>query len=137
MDNIAKQPLSTRIYIRIFKAFINNSSNGTNQQLENDWTLDDLSSILTRLINDIDTIDEATTTTTSNTSMVKQLLNEGSLNFNKYEQEIINRKSNSDIYLEYQNNGGLKLLRISNYLLEVIFISLETKITSSFQINSI
>ena len=63
MDNIAKQPLSTRIYIRIFKAFINNSSNGTNQQLENDWTLDDLSSILTRLINDIDTIDEATTTT--------------------------------------------------------------------------
>ncbi|KGT71348.1 hypothetical protein MEK_00891 [Candida albicans 12C] len=133
MDNIAKQPLSTRIYIRIFKAFINNSSNGTNQQLENDWTLDDLSSILTRLINDIDTIDEATTTTTSNTSMVKQLLNEGSLNFNKYEQEIINRKSNSDIYLEYQNNGGLKLLRISNYLLEVIFISLETKIHQVFK----
>ena len=120
--DIAKQPLSTRIYIRIFKAFINNSSNGTNQQLENDWTLDDLSSILTRLINDIDTIDEATTTTTSNTSMVKQLLNEGSLNFNKYEQEIINRKSNSDIYLEYQNNGGLKLLRISNYLLK-LFLS--------------
>ncbi|KAL1570297.1 hypothetical protein MG5_00853 [Candida albicans P57072] len=133
MDNIAKQPLSTRIYIRIFKAFINNSSNGTNQQLENDWTLDDLSSILTRLINDIDTIDEATTTTTSNTSMVKQLLNEGSLNFNKYEQEIINRKSNSDIYLEYQNNGGLKLLRISNYLLEVIFISLETKLHQVFK----
>ena len=133
MDNIAKQPLSTRIYIRIFKAFINNSSNGTNQQLENDWTLDDLSSILTRLINDIDTIDETTTTTTSNTSMVKQLLNEGSLNFNKYEQEIINRKSNSDIYLEYQNNGGLKLLRISNYLLEVIFISLETKIHQVFK----
>ena len=133
MDNIAKQPLSTRIYIRIFKAFINNSSNGTNQQLENDWTLDDLSNILTRLINDIDTIDEATTTTTSNTSMVKQLLNEGSLNFNKYEQEIINRKSNSDIYLEYQNNGGLKLLRISNYLLEVIFISLETKIHQVFK----
>ncbi|KGR02622.1 hypothetical protein MG1_00864 [Candida albicans GC75] len=133
MDNIAKQPLSTRIYIRIFKAFINNSSNGTNQQLENDWTLDDLSSILTRLINDIDTIDETTTTTTSNTSIVKQLLNEGSLNFNKYEQEIINRKSNSDIYLEYQNNGGLKLLRISNYLLEVIFISLETKIHQVFK----
>ncbi|RLP62164.1 hypothetical protein L150_00858 [Candida albicans Ca529L] len=133
MDNIAKQPLSTRIYIRIFKAFIDNSNNGTNQQLENDWTLDDLSSILTRLINDIDTIDEATTTTTSNTSIVKQLLNEGSLNFNKYEQEIINRKSNSDIYLEYQNNGGLKLLRISNYLLEVIFISLETKIHQVFK----
>ncbi|KHC48023.1 hypothetical protein W5O_00871 [Candida albicans Ca6] len=133
MDNIAKQPLSTRIYIRIFKAFINNSSNGTNQQLENDWTLDDLSSILTRLINDIDTIDETTTTTTSNTSIVKQLLNEGSLNFNKFEQEIINRKSNSDIYLEYQNNGGLKLLRISNYLLEVIFISLETKIHQVFK----
>ncbi len=133
MDNIAKQPLSTRIYIRIFKAFINNSSNGTNQQLENDWTLDDLSNILTRLINDIDTIDETTTTTTSNTSIVKQLLNEGSLNFNKYEQEIINRKSNSDIYLEYQNNGGLKLLRISNYLLEVIFISLETKIHQVFK----
>lgn len=133
MDNIAKQPLSTRIYIRIFKAFINNSSNGTNQQLENDWTLDDLSNILTRLINDIDTIDETTTTTTSNTSIVKQLLNEGSLNFNKFEQEIINRKSNSDIYLEYQNNGGLKLLRISNYLLEVIFISLETKIHQVFK----
>ena len=133
MDNIAKQPLSTRIYIRIFKAFIDNSNNGTNQQLENDWTLDDLSSILTRLINDIDTIDETTTTTTSNTSMVKQLLNEGSLNFNKYEQEIINRKSNPDIYLEYQNNGGLKLLRISNYLLEVIFISLETKLHQVFK----
>lgn len=133
MDNIAKQPLSTRIYIRIFKAFIDNSNNGTNQQLENDWTLDDLSSILTRLNNDIDTIDETTTTTTSNTSMVKQLLNEGSLNFNKYEQEIINRKSNSDIYLEYQNNGGLKLLRISNYLLEVIFISLETKLHQVFK----
>ena len=65
--------------------------------------------------------------------MVKQLLNEGSLNFNKYEQEIINRKSNPDIYLEYQNNGGLKLLRISNYLLEVIFISLETKLHQVFK----
>lgn len=139
MDNISNQPLSTRIYIRIFTAFINHTNNGNNQSLGNDWTLDNLSSILTRLINDIDTIDEMATTTTTNsaTSMVKQLLNEGSLNFNKYEQEIINHnKPNSDTYFEYQNNcGGLKLLRISNYLLEVIFISLETKLYQIFKSN--
>ncbi|KAL6449443.1 hypothetical protein SBY92_004355 [Candida maltosa Xu316] len=111
MDNLAMFPLSTRIYSAIFTGFMNR---------ETPWSLDDLVWIITRLVNDIDAHDSSSFTSNN----LEKLINEGSVNFDR---NVLSSHGNSSMKAIYENND-IRILRLTNHLMELIFTSVEMKL---------
>ncbi|RCK63550.1 hypothetical protein Cantr_10034 [Candida viswanathii] len=104
MDNIAKQPLSTRVYTRIFAGFLKRKG-------FRGWTLDEYIAVLTRLIADIDAKEAPA-------GYFKKLVNEGSVKVFDTEKLLAQRQT----ALAYER---LNLLRLSDVLMETIIRALE------------
>lgn len=109
MDNLINQPLSTRMYTRIFTGFMKRTN-------ESGWILDEFIEVLTRLIRDIDNKERTP-------GYLKKLINDGSvITFSQTRSSLMEQKQQ----LQYQNFENINILRLSNLLLETIINALES-----------
>ncbi|KAK6872937.1 hypothetical protein K6H10_004991 [Candida tropicalis] len=115
MENFAKQPLTTRMYTRIFTGFMKRAG-------QSGWELDEFIEILTRLVRDIDGKE-------STPGYLNKLINDGSVEVPDHGEPtsssmMIGQHSSLGIY------ENTNILRLSNLLMETIISGLESLLQS-------